>query len=202
MKNFKTRPYKKIPSKDLIMMPWKNGGGMTTEIARGDAETKNRDWGWRVSIAVVETNSPFSIFKGIERTMSIIEGNGMDLDSPDGKNFSLDLFKVVKFDGETALKGRLRHGSVKNFNVMVDRNLFTACLEIINTRTQVVSSVEPNAIVLIHQVKGEITKIKHGQNFINLAAQETIIFENNKIIEVQSPSNTLLVIVRINKKSN
>jgi environmental stress-induced protein Ves len=184
------------------MMPWKNGGGMTSEIVRGDAKTKNRDWGWRVSIAVVETNSPFSIFKGIERTMSIIEGNGMDLDSPDGKNFSLDLFKVVKFDGETALKGRLRHGSVKNFNVMVDRNLFTACLEIINTRTQVVSSVEPNSIVLIHQVKGEVTKIKHDQNFANLAAQETIVFESNKIIEVQSPSNTLLVIVRINKKSN
>ena len=85
---------------------------------------------------------------------------------------------------------------------MVNRNLFNACLEIINTRTRVISSVEPNSIVLIHQVKGEITKIKHDQNFISLAAQETIVFENNKLIEVQSRSNSLLAIVRINKKHN
>ena len=102
---------------------------MTTEIARGGKRTKNSDWGWRVSIAVVETNGPFSIFRGIERTMAIIEGNGMDLDSPDGGSFTLSLFKIAKFDGETVLKGRLRHGSVKNFNVMVDRNLFDAYLE-------------------------------------------------------------------------
>ena len=85
---------------------------------------------------------------------------------------------------------------------MVDRNLFDAYLEIINTRTQVTSSVASNSIVLIHQVKGAITKIKHGQNFTSLAAQETIVFENNKLIEVQSPSNSLLAIVRINKKHN
>ena len=202
MKTFETNPYKKIHSKDLIMMPWKNGGGMTTEIARGGKRTKNSDWGWRVSIAVVETNGPFSIFRGIERTMSIIEGNGMDLNSPDGGSFTLSLFKIAKFDGETVLKGRLRHGSVKNFNVMVDRNLFDAYLEIINTRTQVTSSVGPNSIVLIHQVNGAITRIKHDQNFTSLAAQETIVFENNKLIEVQSPSNSLLAIVRINKKHN
>lgn len=202
MKTFETNPYKKIHSKDLIIMPWKNGGGMTAEIARGGKRTKNSDWEWRVSIAVVETNGPFSIFRGIERTMSIIEGNGIDLVSPDGVSFTLSLFKIVKFDGETVLKGRLRHGSVKNFNVMVDRNLFTACLEIINTKTQMVSSVESNFIVLIHQVKGGITKIEHDQTFTSLTAQETIVFESNKIIEFQSPSNTVLAIVRINKKHN
>ena len=202
MKTFETNSYKKIHSKDLIMMPWKNGGGMTAEIARGGKRTKNSDWGWRVSIALVETNGPFSIFRQIERTMSIIEGNGIDLVSPDGVSFTLSLFKIVKFDGETVLNGRLRHGSVKNFNVMVNRNLFTACLEIINTRTRVISSVEPNSIVLIHQVKGGITKIKHDQNFTSPAEQESIVFKNNKLIEVQSPSNSPLAIVRINKKHN
>ena len=57
-------------------MPWKNGGGETTEIAVFPAGAGLDDFDWRVSMARVESSGPFSVFPGIDRTLAILEGEG------------------------------------------------------------------------------------------------------------------------------
>ena len=49
---------------DVKASPWKNGGGVTREIAKGAAAGPDDDWGWRISIAEVERDGPFSTFPG------------------------------------------------------------------------------------------------------------------------------------------
>ena len=202
MKNLTTTPFKKLLPKDLIRMPWKNGGGMTTEIARGGKSTDERDWGWRISIAGVLTDGPFSIFKGVDRTITVIEGNGMDLDFLGTPKIELNLFEVVKFDGGQAFEGRLKDGPIKDFNVMVDRNLFDANLVIHDGQTQGDSLVANHSLVLVHLLKGKGAQIGCKQNIFNLRRDETIIYRNNDVLKICSSENALIAIVKINENKD
>lgn len=60
-------------------MPWKNGGGVTVEIAIHPPSASMDAFDWRISMATVAQDGPFSSFPGIDRTLAIIEGNGMAL---------------------------------------------------------------------------------------------------------------------------
>lgn len=56
-------------------MPWKNGGGVSREIAihpPGSALGKG-DFLWRVSSARIEQNGPFSLFPGCKRVLTMLE---------------------------------------------------------------------------------------------------------------------------------
>ena len=57
-------------------MKWKNGGGETTEIALFPENAGLNDFDWRISMARVESAGPFSLFPGVDRTLSILEGEG------------------------------------------------------------------------------------------------------------------------------
>jgi environmental stress-induced protein Ves len=58
---------------DLKAVPWKNGLGVTREIAVEPVGASMDDFLWRVSIADVDTASPFSTFPGIDRTIVLLE---------------------------------------------------------------------------------------------------------------------------------
>ncbi len=62
---------------DHKRMPWKNGGGETVEIAVAPQDAALGDFDWRISMATVAADGPFSIFPGIDRTLSILSGSGM-----------------------------------------------------------------------------------------------------------------------------
>ncbi len=60
-------------------MPWKNGGGSTTEIAVAPDGAGIDAFDWRISMAVVAADGPFSEFPGVDRTLSILDGAGLVL---------------------------------------------------------------------------------------------------------------------------
>ncbi len=62
-----------LPAADRLAMPWKNGGGITREVAVS-AQAPDDDFDWRVSIAQVDRGGPFSIFVGVERVLIIMKG--------------------------------------------------------------------------------------------------------------------------------
>ena len=64
------------------VMPWKNGGGTTTEVAVSPDHAGLEDFDWRISMARVETSGPFSSFAGIDCTLSVLEGEGKDRFDP------------------------------------------------------------------------------------------------------------------------
>lgn len=85
---------KHLPQDQFLRMPWKNGGGETIEIAAFPEGASLDDFLWRVSMAQVAATGPFSIFPGIERTLSVLEGDGIDLDFT-GRG-------LVRLEGESA----------------------------------------------------------------------------------------------------
>lgn len=111
---------------DYRRMRWKNGAGWTLEVHRvPDAQ----DWCWRVSLAEVETDAPFSAYPGVERELVLLEGNGMRLRFDDGAEHVLSPpHGGLRFSGDRPLVGELIDGSSRDFNLMWRRGAVDAQL--------------------------------------------------------------------------
>ncbi len=106
---------------DYRPMPWKNGGGNTTEIATYPAGADLRSFDWRVSVADVAADGPFSRFPGVDRILVLLSGAGIRLS---GAGHDADLrspFEPYGFSGDDAVDGLLVAGPVRDFNLMVRR---------------------------------------------------------------------------------
>lgn len=109
---------------DYKVMPWKNGGGITTEIAVDppDGGFGGAGFRWRVSIADVAQDGPFSKFSGYDRHIMLLEGKGMRLETEEAGVLDLaQPYRPVPFSGDWTVTGRLVQGPVRDFNLMIDR---------------------------------------------------------------------------------
>jgi environmental stress-induced protein Ves len=107
-----------LRSGDYARTRWKNDGGWTTQIARSD-DPPGDDFHWRVSIAEIETDGPFSSFPGVARDLLLLEGNGIELDIDDHAPLRLSRrFERAHFKGESRVQCRLLAGATRDFNVM------------------------------------------------------------------------------------
>ncbi len=100
-----------------LKMPWKNGLGVTEEIAIEPEGASMADpFLWRLSSAVVRADGPFSLFPGYDRTLIVVDGDGMALDV-DGRATTLDaLGDPFVFPGDVPVTGTLRGGPIRDFN--------------------------------------------------------------------------------------
>jgi environmental stress-induced protein Ves len=106
-------------------MAWKNGGGSTTEIAVAPPGASLDDFGWRVSMARIASDGPFSEFAGTDRTLAILKGNGMTLAIGDAAPVLLDRnSEPLRFPGDTPTSARLSAGEIIDLNVMTRRARF------------------------------------------------------------------------------
>jgi environmental stress-induced protein Ves len=103
-----------IRMSELKTIPWKNGGGVTREIA---ASQERGELAWRLSMADVDSDGPFSRFEGLTRILTVIEGNGMDLISA-GKTQEALNGLPVRFDGALNIESKLRDGPLRDLNLM------------------------------------------------------------------------------------
>jgi environmental stress-induced protein Ves len=107
-----------IPFAGLAPVPWKNGGGSTTEIAVFPAEADIDGFDWRVSLATIAADGPFSVFPGVERTLVLVDGHGMTLDIDGAPTMLTKTEPVAAFDGEAQVQAKLNRGPSTDFNVM------------------------------------------------------------------------------------
>jgi uncharacterized protein len=111
---------------DLIAAPWKNGGGVTREIAAYPHGANFDTFIWRISLADVAQPGPFSSFAGIDRTLVLLSGAGMLLDEAQGLTHALEQpYDIARFAGEAAIDARLIDGATRDFNLMIRRGAAT-----------------------------------------------------------------------------
>lgn len=115
-------------SPQLPSMPWKNGGGTTREITCQPAGAGLDDFHWRLSIAEIAASGPFSAFAGIDRVITLLEGDGVrlytqEVPAPQAIDHALQRpLEPFAFAGDTALQCTLLGGTCQDFNVMVRRS--------------------------------------------------------------------------------
>ena len=111
-------------------MPWKNGGGTTTEISVSPDGAGLDDFGWRVSMARVEAGGPFSSFAGIDRTLCVLEGQGIVLDIAGGAPAELTAASApFSFPADVPTGAVLISGPITDLNVMTRRGRMAHTVE-------------------------------------------------------------------------
>jgi uncharacterized protein len=106
-------------------MPWKNGGGVTTEIAVFPDGAGLDEFEWRVSMASVASDGPFSLFPGVDRTLAVLEGEGIVLTVEGLPEVSLTRSsQPLAFAADRQASARLIAGPILDLNVMTRRGCF------------------------------------------------------------------------------
>jgi len=164
-----------LPRAGYRRMPWKNGGGVTEEIARepaaGDA------FAWRLSMARIDASGPFSDFSGYTRVMVLLEGEGLTLraDGEDDRVLS-HAGDSTRFDGSLPIHCSLRAGSCTDLNLMVRKGLrFEAGVETVSGPLP----LRPQAHRLIVVALGDFA-IEGAAQGLMLAASDTLLLEDGE----------------------
>ena len=103
--------------RDHVAMPWPNGAGITYEVTRSPAAG---DFDWRISLADIDNDGPFSVLEGIDRWIVLMEGEYMIL--ADGETtHRIEEQVPFFFPGEIAFDCTLGNGQARDLNIMTRR---------------------------------------------------------------------------------
>jgi environmental stress-induced protein Ves len=118
----------RIALDELVARPWKNGAGLTREVALAPPGATLERFDWRMSVARIDRAAPFSAFPGVDRCITLLRGAGMRLRSDDGAIDArlVSVGEPFGFRGEAALAATLVDGPCDDFNVMVRRGHWRA----------------------------------------------------------------------------
>lgn len=103
-----------LPAHRYERQPWRNGGGSTLEIWR-EGETPD----WRLSLARIEADGPFSAFPGYRRELMFRRGAGLLLDTGGAGPMRLDSpYALCRFDGDVPVHAQCIEGACEVINLM------------------------------------------------------------------------------------
>lgn len=143
--------YKILGPNDYKNMPWKNGGGTTCEILREPAGD-SLPFDWRVSIADIKANGPFSLFQGYSRVINTLEGAGMRLTVDGQKSGDLTRYIPFAFSGESTVESELINGPIRDFNLIYRTAACQARLEWRNTDATFITQANHLIIYAVGQI--------------------------------------------------
>jgi hypothetical protein len=108
-----------------LKMPWKNGLGITREVISRPASDGSGGFDWRISLATVGASGPFSIFAGIDRTIAVLQGDGMQLTVDGRREVPLLVGSPsFAFSGDAEVQADCLGGETLDLNVMSRRGVF------------------------------------------------------------------------------
>ncbi|MFQ0816027.1 HutD-family protein [Brucella anthropi] len=143
-------------------MPWKNGGGITVEIAIHPQAASVEDFDWRLSMATVAGDGPFSVFPGIDRTLSVLEGEGIVLDI-EGQATPLTRESApLAFAADARVSARLIDKAITDLNVMTRRGRFTHMVQRLPVNGTTLTLISGNPVHLFC-AEGQIDLISAGK---------------------------------------
>lgn len=102
-----------IRSEEVTPQPWANGGGTTRELLAAD------DGSWRISVADIGSDGPFSTFPGRHRLLTVVDGPVLGLDV-DGETHVVEPHRPFAFSGDAVVEASVPEGPVRALNVIVD----------------------------------------------------------------------------------
>ena len=166
-----------IPANEYRRERWRNGLGWTREIHAHAKAGSPGDWAWRLSIAEIEQDAPFSAFPGIDRELVLLSGNGLRLRFDDGEVRELHPpHDKLRFAGERAVTGELLDGPTQDFNLMWRRDLIDAQLWHRPLVGPMVVFAEPGTMWAIHLLAGQ-ARFADESGLPDLAATDTALLQ-------------------------
>jgi environmental stress-induced protein Ves len=97
---------------------WRNGGGTTRELLTGPVDERG-EWRYRISVADIERDGPFSRFESVQRHFCVLTGQGVELEIDGVRHLVQAGDEVVNFLGDSTVKCKLINGATSDLNFMV-----------------------------------------------------------------------------------
>ncbi|HLM42608.1 MAG TPA: HutD family protein [Myxococcaceae bacterium] len=183
---------------DYSDMPWKNRGGVTRELLKVPHPIDPSRFLARLSIATVAASGPFSVFPGVDRILTLLEGRGMALSFGGGPEVVLDRpLRPFAFPGEADVQCRLLGDEpVRDFNLMVDRAVAEASLGVLHLGPGESRTVAGAWTVLLHVLEGRVSVAGEP-----LAAAETLWLEEPGPRALRSDEGAVVVAILLNPRA-
>jgi uncharacterized protein len=132
---------------DHPVVPWANGLGTTRVIARVPDDDS---WSWRLSLADVVSDGPFSVLPGIDRWIIVASGAGMRLTVGTEPAIPIGPDSApMRFSGDADTSCELVDGPIVDLNLMLRRSLATGRLDVITCGAGDTVEVSTAAVVLV-----------------------------------------------------
>ncbi|WP_251022698.1 HutD family protein [Streptomyces sp. ISL-10] len=179
-----------------VAVPWKNGGGVTREIAASPEGAPMDAFDWRISLAEVADDGPFSAFPAVDRTLTVVEGRGMEL-TVGGERLVVDeRFVPRDFPGDRATEGRLLGGPVVNFNVMHNRDRAVVMTSVVRGRLPVV--VPDRSVVVAVALRGTtvLEAMSPGAGRVTLERYDAAVLDGHAVV-LATDGDAALVTIRL-----
>lgn len=163
---------------DFRRTAWKNGGGETVELAVFPPGATLEGFDWRISMASVERDGPFSPFPGIDRTILMQSGAGMSL-TIDGVDTALDVGdQPFSFSGDSHTRCRLLDGPVTDINILSRRSF---CSHVV-TRIAAIATIIGEAQTLVLAT----TPISVDASFHKIDQGDLLVLEPGESLTIAS----------------
>ncbi|MFD9544769.1 HutD family protein [Streptomyces sp. NPDC060022] len=156
--------------------PWHNGGGVTREIAAAPEGATTDTFDWRISLAEVSADGPFSFFPGIDRTLTVVEGEGMDLMVGGEHHIVDEPLWPHDFPGDLETEGRLLGGPVVNLNVMYRRGREAASTAVVRGTVRL-TPPDGGAVVAVALEDGAVAEC--ATEDVELACYDAVLATGN-----------------------
>jgi environmental stress-induced protein Ves len=186
-----------LRASDRATTPWKNGGGVTSQIAIFPETAGVSDFDWRVSLAMVAAAGPFSAFPGVDRLMMVLEGR-LELEIPGADPLVLDAGgPAAEFPGDAPVSALAPASPVADINVMVRRGRFTASLE----RRRIAGSaavVSQDVTLILSSVGGLSAATGAATGELGPGDVARIDAARGALVRLRSAEATEVVVVHIN----
>lgn len=181
---------------DLKETPWKNGGGITREIAQA---SKHNQMAWRLSCADISQDGAFSDFAGLVRILTVVSDSGMILRHSDGV-LDVEPWVPIRFNGELKLHSQLKGKPLTGLNLMYNPVLCRG--DVLTCRApynEVIMQPQVGTVVL-HVLAGTPTinneLVSPGDTVFNTAPNSALkLVENEAVLEIRleylDPSNAI-----------
>ncbi|WP_409159774.1 HutD family protein [Pectobacterium sp. B2J-2] len=170
-------------------MLWKNGQGVTHEVLRyPDSER----YVWRISIATIRTDGPFSCFPGYLRNISVLEGAGMYLTIDGQRSAFIPPFQASDFHGDSEVSCQISGGPLLDFNVIYDAATVRAAVRWIDG-----GEWTHHAGTLLLFNAGEPLEIMAGAQDYCLQRYDSLLIDEPTAVALMRRAETRLACVRL-----
>jgi Uncharacterized protein conserved in bacteria len=139
-------------------MPWKNGLGVTREVAIHAPAEEPSAFLWRISLATVSGSGPFSAFPGIDRTIAVLRGGGLHL-TVDGvaQQPLTEEAEPFSFSGDAIVHSDSIGGETTDLNVMTRRGVFTHTVRKVTREGECVLSIESGTTAVVFNGQASVS---------------------------------------------
>ncbi len=163
-----------LPAADRIWKPWKNGGGEMADIAVVPANAGYDDFKWRIAIAKIDADRPFSDFPGIDRTFMIVGGKGVNL-TVEGMAPARLTHKSppFSFPGDKPTQSQLIDGPVHALNVMTKRGVADTRIGLVDGPASFETGGNVYAVLVWARGRADVTIM--GES-LSLAQHDALVF--------------------------